>query len=189
MRFPCKTFKILSCAGFFLLFNYVPHMAYIYLTYYKLHSPRELKKIQFFQKPERQASRPGAYCLAALFSSFSLLTCSALILCFINFSDSASRTLLSVSGTFPVVSLASAPRGRQRWLPSSLYHKLPLLTTYGDDSLSHRPLVPRVFMKSVIACPYSFCNFLSISNFGFCDHPVICLFSRLVYPCSKRGPH
>lgn len=90
---------------------------------------------------------------------------------------------------FPVVAPASTLRGRQRRLLSSLCHQLPLPTTYGDESLSHWPLVPRIFVKSVIVRLYSICNFLSISHSGFCDHPLICLFFRLVYPCSKQWPH
>lgn len=156
--------------------------------YYRLHSLRQLKKIHVFQKPGKQATRPGAYCLAALFSSFSLLTCSALILCFINFSDSASRTLFPVSGTFPVVSPASTLRGRQRRLLSSLCHQLPLPTTYGDESLSHWPLVPPIFVKSVIVRLYSICNFLSISHFGFVIIPLFAYFSDLFIPAQSNDP-
>lgn len=83
MGFFCKTFKILSCPGFLLLFNYVPRVDSIHLMYHNLHSLREFKKmILVFQKSGKQATRPGAYFLAALFSSFSFLICSALIFSF-----------------------------------------------------------------------------------------------------------
>lgn len=68
--------------------SYLPH---ILLTSESVSVEKLLLKS--FQKAGKEDARAGTYYLAALFS-FSFLTCSAISLCFINFSDSASRTLL-----------------------------------------------------------------------------------------------
>lgn len=117
--------------------------------------------------------------------SFSFLTCSTLILWFINFSDSASRTLLYVSGMFPVVPQWAHQGEGWAGFPAASATDFP---TYGDGSLSHWPLAPHIFVKAVIVCPYSFCNFLYIFGFGFCDHPLIWLFLDLFIPAQSIDP-
>lgn len=86
---------------------------------------------------------------------------------------------------FLVVSPESTPREGCAGFPAASATDFP---TYGDDSLSHWPLVPHVFVKAVIVCPYSSCNFLYIFNFGSCDHPLIWLFLDLFIPAQSIDP-
>lgn len=122
MCFSYKTFKTLTCTGFLLLFNYVPHIAYTYLMHYRLDNMRVLKKNPCLSETWETGHQTWSLLISCpiFFFFFPNLFHSPRL--FINFSDSASRTLLCDSGMSPAVSLASTLRGKQCRLPRSLCH-------------------------------------------------------------------